>query len=168
MFKVNKSEFNGIMTITSHPVEASKNGQNIQKNKKIDDFLEVHTHTHSDTHTNTHTHTHTHSDTHTHIHTHTHTQTTHMCKVKTIILLDRICWLYCLVITIEVYIFFNVTIILCLLPWNCTHMNIFFRGTHNHTCEAPIRLVIKRGGRVLIRPTESKIMKKVCKTQENL
>ena len=33
MFKVNKSEFNVIMAITSQPVEASKNDQNTRTNK---------------------------------------------------------------------------------------------------------------------------------------
>ena len=39
-FKVNKSEFNVIMAITSHPVAASKNDQNTQKQKQ-DDSLEA-------------------------------------------------------------------------------------------------------------------------------
>ena len=34
MFKVNKSEFNVMVAITSHPVEALKNDQNTHKQKQ--------------------------------------------------------------------------------------------------------------------------------------
>ena len=39
MFKVNKSEFNVTVAITSHPVEAFKNDQNTHKKQKQNDSL---------------------------------------------------------------------------------------------------------------------------------